>query len=186
MGGLTFQSHTRHQNNRSSNQKVILDLTHARLPKIHHQPKRVIQARNVELAVRSRHRVQHDIKRRGNILLRLLPEHFDEVGIKESVRARVLVQVESVYVVRQVEELFFPYSPYPSERQPEKERGRLQDHILCNIRISSHSSNHFRLLNKRTLLERLHLGEERLAIPIRTRQLRKLVKSYTAPCTETQ
>ena len=179
MDGLTFQSQRRHQNNRSTNQKVILDLTHACLPKIHHQPKRVIQARNVELAVRSRHRVQHDIKRRGNILPRRLPEHTDEVGIKESVRAPVLVQVESVYVVRQVEELFCPYSPYPSKRQSEKERGKLQEHVLCNIRISSHSSNHFLLPNKRTLLERL-------AIPTRTRQRRKLVKSYTAPRTETQ
>ena len=60
----------------------------------------------MELAVRSRHRVQLDIKRHGNILPRLLHEHADEVVIKESVRTRVLVQVESVYVVRQVEELF--------------------------------------------------------------------------------
>ena len=78
----------------------------------------------MELAVRSHHRVQHDVKRLGNILPRLLPEHADEVVIKESIRARVLVQVKSVYVVRQVEELFFPYSPYTSERQSEKERGR--------------------------------------------------------------
>ena len=156
MGGLTIQNQGHHQNNRSSNHKVILDLTPPRLPKIHLQPKRVIQARKMELAVHSRHRVQHDIKRRGNILLRLLPEHLDEVGIKESVRARVLVQVESVYVVLQVEELFFPYSPCPSERQSEKERGRLEEHVLCNIRISSHSSDHFLLPNKRTLLERLH------------------------------
>ena len=145
--------------------KVILDLTPPRLPKIHLQLKRVIQARKMALTVRSRHRVQHDIKRLGNIL----PEHADEVGIKESVRTRVWVQVESVYVARQVEELFFPYSPYPSERQSEKEGGRLQEHVLCNIRISSHSSNYFLLSNKQTLLERLHLGEECLAIPIRTR-----------------
>ena len=125
MGGLTFQRHRRHQNNRSSNQKVILDLTPPRLPTIHLQPRCVIQAHNVELAVRSRHRVQLDIKRHGNILPRLLHEHADEVVIKESVRTRVLVQVESVYVVRQVEELFFPYSPYPSERQSERVRGRL-------------------------------------------------------------
>ena len=116
----------------------------------------------MELAVRSRHRVQHDIKRLGNILPRLLPEHGYEVGIKESIRTRVLVQVESVHVVHQVEELFFPYSPYSSERQSEKERGRLKEHVL----ISSHSSNHFLLPNKRTLLERLHFGEECLAIPI--------------------
>ena len=103
-------------------------MTPPRLPQIHLQPKRVIQlqARKMELAVRSRHRVQHDNERLGNLLPRLLPEHAYEVGIKESVRARVLVQVESVYVVRQVEELFFPYSlAYSSERQSEKERERL-------------------------------------------------------------
>ena len=186
MGGLTFQSQRRHQNNRSSNQKVVLDLTPPRLRKIHLQLKRVTQARNMELVVRGRHRVQHDNKRLGNILPRLLPEHAYEVGIKESVRARVWVQVEGVYVVRQAEELYFPYSPYPSERQSEKERARLQKHVLCNIRISTHSSNHFHLPNKRTLLERLHIGEESLAIPLRTRQRQKLVESYTAPCTETQ
>ena len=122
MGELTFQSQRRHQNNRSSNQKVVLDLTPPGLRKIHLQPKRVIQARKMELAVRSRHRVQHDIKRYGNILPRLLPEHADEVVIKESIRTRVLVQVESVHVVHQVEELLSPYSPYSSERQSEKER----------------------------------------------------------------
>ena len=162
MGGLTFQSQRRHQNNRSSNQKVVLDLTPPRLRKIHLQLKRVTQARNMELVVRGRHRVQHDNKRLGNILPRLLPGHAYEVVIKESIRTRVWVQVESVHVVHHVEELFFPYSPYSSERQSEKERGRLKEHVL----ISSHSSNHFLLPNKRTLLERLHLGEECLAIPI--------------------
>ena len=38
----------------------------------------------------------------------------------------------------------------------------MKEHVL----ISSHSSNHFLLPNKRTLFERLHLGEECLAIPI--------------------
>ena len=121
MGGLTFQNHRRHQNNRSSNQKVILDLTPGALPKIDlSSQKRVIQARHMELAVGSRHRVQHDIKRLCDILPRLLPEHADEAVIKESVRACVLVDGERVHVVRQVKELFFPYSPYPSERQSEK------------------------------------------------------------------
>ena len=104
--------------------QVILDLTHPHLPKIHLQPKRVIQALKMGFAVRGRHRV-HEIKRLAKILPRLLLEHADEVGIKESVRARVLVQVESVLIVRQVEELSFLYSPYPSERQSKKERGRL-------------------------------------------------------------
>ena len=79
----------------------------------------------MELAVRSRHRVQHDIKRLCNILPRLLPEHADEAVIKESVRARVLVDGERVHVVRQIKELLFPYSPYPSERQSEKEKAKL-------------------------------------------------------------
>ena len=68
-------------------------------------------ARKMALAVRSRHRVQHDIKRHGDILPRLLPEHADEVIIKGSVRARVLVQVESVYVVHR--RAVFPVLPIP-------------------------------------------------------------------------